>query len=384
MHRLEGITWCDVTKAGEVVGFRSGDLMFQFYRISRCPEDLLFVRADSSHDKLAVVAQGSSGKAWLYFDTRWRELGVSFGQNCVEVNAVNDGFMLYVQIEPAHMKRMFLTLDGQIAHEEIAQIPWTSQGFLDASDPALLFTDAARRIGDVMLPQACGPYLVGQYPHDPPRVVLTDRSGSVIKLVCEALAFEPRAAYVDNQILMVSRSDHRGAVYVKSQVKDLPDFVPAQPNLPLPEVPQMTPKSLIDIAVQSGLQIDKLYPGLRERDADAWMAKVTYLASLTDARIGRKSRGPGARVSPDTIGIKTSLDSADTDPFYCVSIIRDNPPVNEWRVQPLDYGLVSGQLWIKPHPVEITPIQNPPQPPTSSSLEQRVAAIEAWIRSFRS
>jgi hypothetical protein len=65
--------------------------------------------------------------------------------------------------------------------------------------------------------------------------------------------------------------------------------------------------------------------------------------------------------------------------MYCVSIIRDNPPGNEWRNPPLDYGLVTGQHYIPvtPKTPDVGPVE-PPPPPTSA-LEARVAALEARV-----
>jgi len=148
-----------------------------------------------------------------------------------------------------------------------------------------------------------------------------------------------------------------------------------------------TPSDLIQLAVNSGKEIDRLYPGLRQQDADAWMAKVAYLGFLSDRRIGRKSRGPGARVSPDTVGIKVQEPNSNDSPFYAVSIIRDNPGINEWRLNekgvptPEDHGLISGQLWIAPEIVDIgEPPVNPPNPePGNSELAKLVFDLAAQV-----
>lgn len=119
-----------------------------------------------------------------------------------------------------------------------------------------------------------------------------------------------------------------------------------------------TPAHLIQLAVNSGREIDRLFPGLREKDNEQWMQKVVYLASLADPSAGRKARSAGARLSPDTLGFKTN----DQGHFYAVSIIRDNPPINEWRNTPLDYGLVTDQYWEKQEPVDIGGVVQPPPP----------------------
>jgi hypothetical protein len=135
-----------------------------------------------------------------------------------------------------------------------------------------------------------------------------------------------------------------------------------------------TPNHLIAIAVESGRTIDQRFPGLREQNVDAWMTKVAYLASKRDPRFGRKSaHGIGIAVSADTLGIlpEPGGDSGRR-PFYAVSIIRHNPPINEWRGQAHDYGLIEGQFWIAPQPVDIgeqAPAPTPDDPPPPATPE---------------
>lgn len=62
-----------------------------------------------------------------------------------------------------------------------------------------------------------------------------------------------------------------------------------------------TPQRIIDDMVWGGQQADALHPGLRQANADAWMAHAASYAASRDPLIGRKSRAPGARVSPDTM-----------------------------------------------------------------------------------
>lgn len=141
-----------------------------------------------------------------------------------------------------------------------------------------------------------------------------------------------------------------------------------------------TPKHFIDLIVDSGQEIDRRFPGLRESYVEEWMAKVCYLASLTDVRTGRKARDASARVSPDTAGFKEESTNSDTAPFYAVSIIRDDQDNgNPWRAKPIDHGLVSGQLWILPKPVDLGEGEGPPEP---SDTEQRLNSLETWARNL--
>ena len=173
-----------------------------------------------------------------------------------------------------------------------------------------------------------------------------------------------------------------GILYSKPTI-DLPStLVPIPVPIPEPEPePNMTPSEIVKIMQDSGREIDSRFPGLRSSNVESWMAKAAYLASISNAGIGRKSRGPGARVSPDTMGYSPD---GNTSNFYAVSIIRDNPPVNEWRNPPLDYGMIYGQLWTKAEKVDIgeTPPIPGPEPPPNPNLEARVQAIEDWIRRF--
>ena len=118
----------------------------------------------------------------------------------------------------------------------------------------------------------------------------------------------------------------------------------------------MTPIIMLNILVNAGRTIDRRFPGLRESDHHTWMRKVAYFAHLRSPRIGLKSaHGTEVAISGDTAGILPDGAEIRTgqQPFFAVSIIRDNPPVNEWRSQPLDYGLVEGQYWIIPDAVDI-------------------------------
>jgi hypothetical protein len=141
-----------------------------------------------------------------------------------------------------------------------------------------------------------------------------------------------------------------------------------------------TPRDLVDLMVRAGQRADETHPGLRARDADAWMQIAAGYACWGDRTLGRKARAPGARISPDTLAAETSGGA-----FYAVSIIRDDPDHgNPWRPSPEDHGLVTGQHFIRvpaldPGPWGIDPF--PPPPPDLAALERRVAALEAWARS---
>jgi hypothetical protein len=139
-----------------------------------------------------------------------------------------------------------------------------------------------------------------------------------------------------------------------------------------------TPSILIDLCAGAGREIDRRFPGLREQDHYAWLRKVVWLLKTTGEaqnnpyHFGLKSaHGPNQAISGDTIGILSPGSIAETGrrDFYAVSIIRHNPPTNEWRIPlPLDYGMVSGQWWIEPTQEDLG--ENPPVPEEPPVPEQ--------------
>lgn len=180
----------------------------------------------------------------------------------------------------------------------------------------------------------------------------------------------------------------RGVLHTRLVPHDTPRMrlVDAAPGPPVPEPPpavepgdpMSTPQSIIDLMVAAGEHADVTHPGLRARDADAWMQIAAGYACAKNANIGRKSTTPSSRISPDTMGC---LAPGSPGSLYAVSIIRDNPDGgNEWRPTPLDHGLVRQTFHaVPPIPWETTPAPPvPPEPPPVGDFEARVAALERW------
>lgn len=138
-----------------------------------------------------------------------------------------------------------------------------------------------------------------------------------------------------------------------------------------------TPSQIIDLMVTCGRTADATYPGLRERNSDAWMEIAAGYACGQNPNLGRKARAAGARVSPDTMACRAG------GGFYAVSIIRDNPPVNEWREAPRDYGLITDQYFVAVPPLDLPgTVEPPPVEPPTTTLEARVSELEAWRQSI--
>lgn len=117
-----------------------------------------------------------------------------------------------------------------------------------------------------------------------------------------------------------------------------------------------TSSELIALLVSAGRTIDSRFPGLRQADGESWAAKVAWLASRQNPQIGRKSNhGKTAAVSLDTFGILPpgEREQDGRQNFFAVSLIRHNPPENEWRAAPHDYGLIEQQYWIAPRQVDV-------------------------------
>lgn len=171
------------------------------------------------------------------------------------------------------------------------------------------------------------------------------------------------------------------------EIETLPLYEETPPPLPDPEpdpTSMKTPQALIDLLIDSGREIDKRYPGLRQASIEAWRDKTAYLGFTRDSRIGKK-RNPSGRISPNAFGLKLSDGS-----LTAVDIVRDNPGVNEWRGEPEIYEDVQhDQQWIQPEPVEIDPGTQQPDDPKDplpdpveckcDEMKERLDALEARI-----
>ena len=133
--------------------------------VAHQPEALGWLRADvSGRGAVAVVAQGQSGQGWLWAGGVWRPFGHTFGISPVDIVKDGLGWQAWMQTHSDRYDVLTLGTDGAVIARVAHAMTPTSTGFLDASDPSLLRTDDARVIGGLMLPQRCGPYLVGQDP----------------------------------------------------------------------------------------------------------------------------------------------------------------------------------------------------------------------------
>jgi hypothetical protein len=370
-------TWGDVTRTGGLVWTTAEGVVTATSGLAawelRAPEPLLYLRADDGADGIVLIGQGhDSGHAHLWTATRgWADLGKTHGAFCCET----DGVVVWWQTSPTTYSRM--TLDtGDIFHGLVPTDPsGTSQGFLDCTAPALLWTDTARIVNGLMLPQAAGAWLVGQHPTED---AILAQAGGIERVVLRRPGlFEPRAAKVGTELIVLIRASD-GLVVVRGDPATWPVYTPpTDPPVdpPVEPSPMQTPAHLIEAMVWGGQQADRHHPGLRQSDSDAWMQHAASYAASRYGSIGRKARAPGARVSPDTMA--STLGASG---MYCVSIIRDNPPVNEWRDTPLDYGIITGQTFVPVMPQ--TPggtVPPPVEPPPASDLEARVAKLEARV-----
>ncbi len=316
----------------------------------------------------------NDGHVFYWNGVEWRDKGPSYG---ITPGAFGPTGLLYLA-EPDHGVQGIraITADGQII--------WGDPTYYD---PALQINEYTR-LGDVTIGQG--------------------QEGGVIvvyqgqrKRLAEGLCYFVRFTRDGDRLAVAWWDGARTAFLVwlnVSEIAGLPDApivstpAPIPVPVPNPEPPPVnTPQAFIALIVNAGRTIDRRFPGLRERDGHGWAKKVAYLAHLSDPRVGGKGRNAG-HLSIDTFGYAQSPQSASGPvPFFGVSIIRENPPINEWRAQPHDYGLIAdGQWWIKPEPVDVgggsgqqpqNP-QNPQTPPSADlvalvlDLRKRVAALE--------
>ena len=220
---LPGVTWCDVTQAGHVVWPTTTEPP---------PEPLGFVRADATAaGTIGMLGQGQSGTCWWRSGVLagWTNLGPTYGAYPVEVEGVEGGWIVYIMRASDRYTRLTIAgATGLVVSATDVGTSASSQGFLDVTEPRLALTDGAFRIGDVCRPNRCGPdYLVGQYYADPPRMVLADRYGTVLRTLAEGLCHEPHAAWLDGRLVACSRSTDEAAMVVAWAVEDFPVFVPA-------------------------------------------------------------------------------------------------------------------------------------------------------------
>jgi len=396
MTRWPGATWCDVCRDGRVVAVVGDEIHTRTAGadlsgfVATVPEPLGWLRAEVNNTgALACVGQGQSGQGWLWSAAGgWFPLGQTFGVSPLEIVDNTLGWIVWMQTAADRYDVLLVGRDGDVIDRTSYAMSPTATGFLDAQEDSLLFTDQARQIGGVMLPNKAGPYLVGQ---DPTRdqLVLADLAGTPLRVLAEgAPIWEPRGTVVAGELVAASRSDDDGAVVVRGRPDDFPVWTPVptpEPQPPTPPVeppteePMSTPQAIIALMVAAGEHADVTHPGLRARDADAWMQIAAGYACAKNANVGRKSTTPTSRISPDTMGC---LAPGSPGSLYAVSIIRDNPDGgNEWRATPLDHGLVRQTFHaVPPIPWEQTPEPpvEPPVEPPGGDILARVAALERW------
>ena len=146
-------------------------------------------------------------------------------------------------------------------------------------------------------------------------------------------------------------------------------------------------------------RVEREWPGLRNRNLDAWTAIVAWEAHGLDPRIGRKAAGGGRPMSANTLGILPVLDVTGMISlltiFDAYEIARDERDAlssawleagNQNCIRFTDYGAVTGQQWIRPipTPLDLSDPQpdDPPVPPTLPDLTiilARLDVLEATV-----
>jgi len=337
---------------------------------------------------IGMLGQGhATGTAWWKSGTAggWTDLGPTFGAYPVEVEGLGRGWIVYIMRASDRYAR--LTIDGapgRVVSETDVGVSPTSQGFLDVTEPRLAFTDAAFRIGDVCRPNRCGPdYLVGQYYADPPRMVLADRYGTVLRVLAEGLCHEPHAAWLDGRLVACSRSTAQAAMVVAGAVEDFPLFVPA------PEPPQPEPEPEPTMGMLETLQgLRGLYgPTMTDDECVELLNEAAFIHAAEGYGLSRKETGTRGRRYDGQECCHDVLMWRDGT-YWDVLMAAGGASVPTW-------GPPSGTItdprrgWVAPivpqGGVVVPP--EPPDPPPSGNVcwevEARVAALETWARAFR-
>lgn len=397
--RLDGATWCDVTQLGQVVALGTPTDPRQItvgtttrVPVAVAPEGLLYLRADtSSRGRLALVAQGQSGQGWLWAEGTWRPIGASFGQHCVDIVADGLGWQAVLQTAPDRYDLLTISAEGDVIARVACAMPWTSQGFLDASDPSrrLFYTDAGRVVGGVTLPQACGSYLVGQDP-TADRLLLADAAGTPLRVLAEgAPVWEPRAAWVDGRIVACSRSDDHGAVWTIGAPDDFPAWAPVvTPPAPNPEPdPEPDPVSYQSIAPNLRHVVDALHA---ERPAlihnpHAFTREAARRLHAIDPRWGDNGkRGNQADLSEDCVAYQAPGSPAGGVEIYDIIANANRadaaPAWIDQTQKTIDAGTIG--VWVRPEgtPPGPTPTPGPTPPVTTPCRALSADAVQAAVR----
>jgi hypothetical protein len=394
--RWPGATWCDVTRDGRIVAVVGQEIHVRLAGsqlsgiMATTPEPIGWLRAETNAaGALALVGQGQSGAGRLWARGSWTLLGVTFGVSPLEIVADGAGWLCWMQTHADRYAMLKLDDTGKVVAEVSYAMPPTSQGWLDATDPELRFTDVARRIGGVTLPNACGTYLVGQDPAAE-RFLLADLAGTPLRVLAARMPiWEPRGAWVDGQLVAASRSDNNGAVIVRGRVNDFPVWTPA----PVPEpTPEPEPEPEPEPTMWTGAHAEVLRrfvakypcpggPGQDEAARD-WTRKAAEQFAFEFAREGwgHKQADGGRPPSTDVIATRS--------PFVGYDLILSQGRA-DWSINyapsplPLDgqaFIAVTPTDWLGSVPVPPDPPPVPTQPPTSD-LEARVHELEQWRRS---
>lgn len=200
--------WADVTRLGKVVR-QKGTFASPLIGVGEItsipvPEWLMCLRCDEGPLGLVIVGQGhESGKPYIWTSAYgWRTLvnPNTHGVFCLET----DGISVWCVHAPTLATRYRVE---DLSMQEILDPQGTSQGFLDCTDPALLWSDRASRVGDVLFPNRVGDWLVGKSPSQEENLVVAQRPNDVARIVARVTGFEPRVAFNnDGTIRMVTRT----------------------------------------------------------------------------------------------------------------------------------------------------------------------------------
>jgi hypothetical protein len=106
------------------------------------------------------------------------------------------------------------------------------------------------------------------------------------------------------------------------------------PPIPEPPMPDQSLAALVAICVAAGREIDRRFPGLRQKLTMEWIAKTADLASKKNKRIGHSSSHSDSTPNRrNELGIlpEGAKNEIGRQNYTAVSLWRINPPTDEWR-----------------------------------------------------
>lgn len=166
----------------------------------------------------------------------------AFGQNCVEIVGLENGWLVWVLVDPVTVWRANLSWDGQWSNERRFTVPQTSQGFTDGErNGTIRMLDAWRFVYPGMVCPAEDLGLVVGQAGDPDRMVGQVIGDPKLFTVHRGTALEPHVVGIAEHRWLACARSGDGPVVVALQAPFQAEAPPPPPPPPPPD-PQPEPE----------------------------------------------------------------------------------------------------------------------------------------------